>query len=60
MYKVNLKVGFGRLSLTEPYCHFELDEKLPKPYWTMGYKFSLRHAQADMVLETPLPIIDAI
>ena len=41
-------------------CHFELDEKLPKPYWTMGYKFSLRHAQAEMVLETPLPIIDAI
>ena len=39
-----------------PY-HFELDEKLPKPYWRrVSEKYSLRHAQADMVFRDALKL----
>ncbi len=39
-------------------CHFELDEKLPKPYWRrVSEKYSLRHAQADMVFRDALKLI---
>ena len=54
--------GFGRLRLRQAQadrspCHFELDEKLPKPYWRrVSEKYSLRHAQADMVFRDALKL----
>jgi len=47
--------GFGRLSLTEPPCHFELAEKLPKPHPDIRFK---RCPDAIMVIITN-PLIHA-